>query len=315
MDISIMNDLPFDECHLARLRALGELTIHGDTTSEDQAAARLRSAEIALVDGFKMPLNRLVIESAARLRLLALSSTAFHMVDLKAANERGVKVANVPGYATEAVAEHTIALMLAAVRSIPRGDAAMRAQPFQIDAGNPAHARYLGFELRGKTLGVVGLGAIGSRVAELGLGLGMKVLAYNRTRRPKANVDPVPLDDLLARSDVVSINVALCPETESFISDRELSLMKASAVLINTADGGCVSTDALYRALRDRRILAAGLDVLAEWDEANPLLTLDNVVLSPQAAFWTHEACATLVETLIGNVEAFVGGRPINLVN
>jgi glycerate dehydrogenase len=315
MDISIMCDLALTECHLTRLRDLGELTIYHDTTGEEQAVARLRSAEIALVDGFKTPLNRLVIESATRLRLLALSSTAFHMVDMKAANDRGVKVANVPGYATEAVAEHVVALMLAAVRGIPHCDAAMRARPFQIDAGNPAHKRYLGFELRGRTMGVVGLGAIGGRVAELALGLGMKVLAYNRTRRSKDKVEIVTLDDLMTRSDAISVNLALCPETENFISDRELSLMKPSAVLINTADGRCVNTDALYRALKDRRIFAAGLDVLALSDQASPLLSLDNVVLSPQSAFWTREACATLAEIMVRNVEAFVSGQPINLVN
>ena len=315
MQIAILNDSSFEESHLVRLRELGTLVIHDETTSQEQAVARVKGVEIALVDGFKMPVSRAVIESGARLRLLALNSTAFHMVDLEAANERGVKISSVPGYATEAVAEHAIALMLAVVRSIPRGDAAMRANPFQIDASNRDHERFLGFDLRDKTLGVIGLGAIGTRVAELGLGFGMKVLAYNRSRRSMDGVDLVTLDEVLCRSDVVSVNLALGPDTEDIISDRELSLMKPSAVLINTADGKHVNTRALYRALKERRILAAGLDVLAEWDMTNPLLTLDNIVLSPQSASWTREACANLAELVVSTVEAFARGQPINLVN
>jgi lactate dehydrogenase-like 2-hydroxyacid dehydrogenase len=315
VQIAILNDSSFEENHLARLREVGILTIHDDTTSEEQAVARVRGVEIVLVDGFKVPVNRRVIESSARLRLLALNSTAFHMVDLNAANDRDVKVSNVPGYATEAVAEHAIALMLAVVRVVPLGDAAMRANPFQIDASNQEHKRFLGFELRGKTLGVIGLGAIGSRVAELGLGFGMKVLAYNRSRKPMDSVELATLDDLMSRSDVVSVNLALDPETENIISDRELGLMKSSAVLINTADGKHVNTQALYRALKERRIFAAGLDVIEEWDKTNPLLSLDNIVLSPQSASWTREARANLAELVVRTVEAFACGRPINLVN
>ena len=315
MQIAILNDSSFEATHLARLRDVGTLTIYAETTNEAQAAARVKNVEIALVDGFKMPLNRVVIENGAKLRLLALNSTAFHMVDLNAANDRGVKVANIPGYAAESVAEHAIALMLAVVRAIPLGDAAMRANPFQIDASNHEHKRFLGFELRGKTLGVIGLGAIGSRVAELGLGFGMKVLAYSRNRRPMNSVEHVALDELMRRSDIVSVNLALDSETENIISDRELGLMKPSAVLINTADGRHINTLALYRALKERRIFAAGLDVLAEWDKSNPLLGLDNIVLSPQSASWTREACGNLAEFVVRTVEAFACGRPINLVN
>lgn len=315
MQIAILNDPPFGDTHLARLRGIGKLTIHDDTTNEDQAARRVKGVDIAIVDGFKVPLSRRVIESGAGLRLLVLSSTAFHMVDLDAARERGVRVANIPGYATDAVAEHAIALMLAVVRAIPAGDAAMRAGPFQIDPGNRDHKRFLGIGVRGKTLGVIGLGAIGRRVAELGLGLGMRVLAYNRTPRSMDRVEFVGMDELLGRSDVVSVNLALEPQTENIISERALGLMKPGAVLINTADGRHVDTRALYRALTEGKLLGAGLDVVAEWDRTNPLLGLDNVVLSPSAAAWTVEAGANLAQSMVETVEAFARGRPINLIN
>jgi glyoxylate reductase len=314
VEIAILNDSCFEDTHLERLRLIGRLTVHDETTSEQQACVRLKDVDMALVDGFKFPITKAVIESSTRLQLIVLNSTAFHMVDLAAANHRGVKVANAPDYSTEAVAEHAIALMLAVVRSIPLSDAAMRNSPFQIDPSNREHKQFLGFELRGKTLGVVGLGTIGTRVAELGLALGMKVIAHSRAQKRMDNVEFVVLDDLLRRSDIVSINLALNPQTENIIAGRELGLMKPDSVLINTADGRLVNTLALYQALKERQIAAAGLDVLAEWDSHN-LLSLNNVVLTPQSASWTREASVNLAECVVKTVEAFARGKPINLVN
>ena len=315
MRIVVLNDPSFDEAQLTRLRGVGTLTVYDNTVGEEQAIQRIESADIAVVDGFKLPVNRTVIEKGISLRLLILTSTAFHMVDFKAAAERGVKVANIPGYSTEAVAEHTIALMLAVVRAIPLADQAMRTRPFQIDPGDEAHRRFLGFELRGKTLGIIGLGTIGRRVAKLGLVLGMQVVAFNRSPRLMAHVRLLGLEELLAMSDIVSIHLAVHPETENIISDRELTLMKPSAVLINTAGGELVNADALYRALKERKIAGAGLDVLATWDPTNPLLGLSNIVLSPQSASWTREACVNLAASIVGTIEAFARGRPINIVN
>jgi phosphoglycerate dehydrogenase-like enzyme len=130
-----------------------------------------------------------------------------------------------------------------------------------------------------------------------------------------SNVELVTLDDLLRQSDIVSVNLALDSQTENIIAGRELGLMKPNSVLINTADGKHVNTLALYRALKERQIAAAGLDVLAEWDRHNPLLSLDNVVLTPQSASWTREASANLAECVVGTVEAFAAGKPINLIN
>ena len=162
---------------------------------------------------------------------------------------------------------------------------------------------------------MLGLGSIGIRVAELGLALGMKVVAYNRTPRRLLNVETLDLDEVLKTSDVVSVNLALTPETENIISDRALALMKTSAVLINTARGPHINTQALYAALKDKKIFGAGLDMLAEWDDDNPLLELDNVVLSPHSAWWTQEARTNLADTIVSNVESFVRGESVNLVS
>ena len=314
MNIAILNGGDLNEEQLERLRKLGSVTDHGDTVSESECIERLQGVEIALVDGFRVPLNARVIESADALKLLVVLSTAFNVVDLDAANRKGVKVANVPGFSTEAVAEHAIALMFAVIKRIPLGDREVRKSPFQI-AGTESDGRFLGFEIRGKTLGVIGLGDIGARVAEMGSGLGMNVVAYNRTPRDVPNVEMLSLEALLKTSDVVSVNLALTPETEYIISDETLALMKPTAVLINTAIGTHVNTQALYKALKAKKIFGAGLDLLAEWDESNPLLELDNIVLSPHSAWWTPEALVNFAEIVTDTVEAFANGEPRNLVN
>lgn len=315
MKISILNDSYFEEAHLARLRACGSVSIHVETLTAEDAIVRLRNADIALLDGFKVPISRTIIESARKLRLLVLNSTAFHMVDISAANDRGVKVANIPGYSTEAVAEHAIALMFAVVRALPRANAAIRTKPVKI-TGNIKDDRIpLGYDLQGKTLGLLGLGAIGRRVAELGLGLGMKVVAHNRSPRSVSQVKTIPFDELLRVSDVISTNLSVNEETIGIISDRELTLMKPNAVLINTADAALIDTNALALALADRKIFGAGIDGFANWDSANPLLNFDNVVLCPNTAWWTRETCANQAESVVKTVEAFVKGRPINVVN
>ena len=313
MNIAILSDFSFTEEHIDRLKRLGRLVIYGDTMSEPQSIQRMKGAEVAIV-GDQAPLNNTVLGSADELKLLAIGSTGLDFIDLEFAAAKGIRVAYVPGFSTQAVAEHAIALMFAVIKRIPLGDKKVRERPFEI-SGSQADNQFLGFDVQGKTLGVLGLGSIGTRVAELGLALGMKVVAYNRTPRRLRNVETLDFDEVLKTSDVVSINLALTPETENIISDRALALMKSSAVLVNTARGPHVNTQALYTALKDKKIFGAGLDMLAEWDEDNPLLELDNVVLSPHSAWWTQEARTNLADTIVSNVESFVRGESVNLAS
>ena len=308
-----MNDFSFSEEHIDRLRRLGRLAVYGDTLSEPQSIQRMKGAEIAIV-GDQAPLNNTVLGSADELKLLAIGSTGLDFIDLEFAAAKGIRVAYVPGFSTQAVAEHTIALMFAVIKRIPLGDKKVRERPFEI-SGSEDDNQFLGFDVKGKTLGVLGLGSIGTRVAELGLALGMKVVAYNGTPRRLRNVETLDLDEVLKTSDVVSVNLALTPETENIISDRALALMKSSAVLVNTARGPHINTQALYTALKDKKIFGAGLDMLSEWDEDNPLLELDNVVLSPHSARWTQEARTNLADTIVSNVESFVRGESVNLIS
>ena len=313
MNIAILSEFSFNEGHIDRLRRLGRLAIYDNTLSEPQSIQRMKGAEIAIV-GDQVPLNNTVLGNAGDLKLLAIGTTGLDFIDLEFAAEKGIRVAYVPGFSTQSVAEHTIALMFAVIKRIPLGDKKVRQRPFEI-SGIEGDNQFLGFDVQGKTLGVLGLGAIGTRVAELGLALGMKVVAYNRTPRRLRNVETLDFDEVLKTSDVVSVNLALIPETENIISDRALSLMKSNAVLVNTARGPHVNTQALYTALQEKRIFGAGLDMLAELDEDNPLLELDNVVLSPHSAWWTQEACTNLADTIVSNVESFVRGEFVNLAS
>lgn len=315
MKIAVLNECFFNDKHLEKLKKLGDLTVFKDTKTAGQAIERLKGVDIAIVDCFIAPLDKEVLESTDSLKFLSINSTGYDLVDLNTATQKNIKVANVPGFSTDAVAEHAIALMLAVNRKIPLGDNRVRENPFEIDPGNNSHREFLGFNVRGKTLGIIGLGKIGTRVAELGLGLGMKVIAHNRTWKQMDGVEMVSLEEVLSRSDVVSINLALSPELENLISEKELSMMKPSAILINTARGKHIKTTALYEALKSRRIAGAGIDALAEWDKNNPLLTLENVVLTPHSAFFTQESLENMADIIVSNVESFINGNPQNIVH
>lgn len=315
MNIAILDECFFLDNHLDQLKSLGNLKVYQQTTNEDDLITRLKDVDIAIIDGLFSPLNKRVLESTNNLKFISLNTTGYDGVDLETATQKGIKVSNAPGYATESVAELAIALMLSVIRQIPQADRKMRETPFQIDPADKSQENFMGVNLKDKTLGVVGLGTIGARVAELGQGLGMKVIGFNKHPKVIEGVRMVALDDLLKESDVVSINLALNKETEHIIGERELSLMKEDAIIINTARGAHIETQALYDALKKRRIKGAGLDVLEEWTKDNPLLELDNIVLTPHEAFFTKESLENLANLIIENVESFVKGSPINLVN
>lgn len=316
MNIAILNESYLTDQHLEALKRLGTVTVYESTDTEEKAIERLNGVDLAIADCFICPLTRKVFEASTQLKFIGLNSTAYDLVDTVAAKERGISVSNIPGFSTEAVAEQVFALLLAIARKIPMGDAAMRRSPFQVDpSALQERGHYLGLNLRGKTLGVIGLGSIGQRVAEIGLAFGMKVLGYNRTLKELHGVQLVSLDELLAQSDVVSINLRLTSVTEGILSREKLSLMKPTSILINTARGKHVDEAALFEALSAGRIAGAGLDVLVDWSLQNPLLKLENVVLSPHSGFLTDESLKNAADIIVKNVEAFVAGAPINVVN
>ena len=200
----------------------------------------------------------------------------------------GVTVHTIKGYGDTAVAEHSVALMWAAARDIARMDRGMRAG---------AWVRTEGPQLTGKTIGLVGYGGIGAEVARLAGGMGMQVLAWNRTLKSAPGVQFVALDELLAQSDVVSLHLLLTDETRGFLSAERLAMMRPSAILVNTARGALVDEDAMIAALRAGRLRHAALDVFTEepLPPGHALTTLENVTLSAHSAFRTPEASETLL--------------------
>ncbi len=317
MKIAILNECFLNETHLNRLKTLGEVIAFANTRNENEAIERLKGADIAIIDGFLCPITANIINSTSNLKLIVLPHTGYFMVDLEAANQKGIKVANCPGFSKQAVAEMVIGLMFAVNRKIPLMDRDMRELPFESDPGNiEQQNKYWGFDIKGRTMGILGLGRIGATVAELALGLGMKTVANNRSPKNMDGVEMVSKEELLQRSDVVSINVTSGADTKNLISAKELELMKPNAILINVDQGQQVDTDALLKALTEKRIGGAGLDQVAGLTKDHPLLKLDNVVFTPHAGSSTNESFrVNLPELVVSAVEAFTDGRPKNLAN
>lgn len=275
-------------------------------------------------DGHEAALRQLAREGV---RMLALRSAGFSHVDLQVAAELGVAVGRVPAYSPHAVAEHTLALILALNRKIHRAYNRVR-------EGNFALEGLLGFDMVGKTVGIVGTGEIGSILARIVTGLGCKVLATDPKPSPRCTelgVAYVPIDELLQRSDVITLNCPLTPQTRHLINADAVSRMKPGVTLINTSRGAVVDTRAVLSGLKSGHIGGLGLDVYEEEESlffedrshhAIPddvfarLLTFPNVLITGHQAFFTHEALTAIAETTIGNISQFEDtGAPLHPVS
>lgn len=251
--------------------------------------------EIAIDDHSYMPTD-LVRQCKALKHVVFLGTGAASYMNVAELKDIGVTVHTIKGYGDTAVAEHTIALMMTCCRDLARMDRNIRAGTWQ-----PLE----GMQVLGKTLGIIGLGGIGAEVARIAKGMGMEVIAWNRTPRPDASVPQVKLDELLARADIVSLNLVLNDETRGFIDAAKLARMKKGVILINTARGALVDEAALLDALKSGHIRHAGFDVFHNepLKGDHPLTRLDNVTLSAHAAFRTLEASMTLLRRAIDIVK------------
>ena len=260
MKIVVVDHVYLEKEHIERLKSLGDLKVFDDPPgTASELGDRIDDAAVVIV-GWSH-LTKEIIDSARHLKMISIWATTCHYADLEAAKERGIVVTHVPGYASEAVAEHAFALLLATIRRLVPADKHVREGGFD-------WRPFGGRELAGKTLGVVGTGAIGFRVAELGKAFGMRLLGYdkypNLKRAAEVGLDYADLHALLRESDVVSLNVTLTAETDGMIGRKEIGLMKDGAVLVNTSQGKVVHEKALADALKSGKISAAGLDVFAE---------------------------------------------------
>ena len=292
-----------------QLRKLGDVSIYTERGANDEGELirRIGDAEVVVSLRAYSRFSRRVIDACPSLRMISIWGTGTDNVDHDACRERGIIVTNTPGVNANSVAEQTMALMLAVARQIPVMDKGTRAGEWP---------RAMLVQLEGKTLGVLGLGAIGQRVATLGMAFGMCVLANawrgDDGRAASIGAKYVELDELLRESDFVSVHLRLNPETNGLLSKERLALMKPSAFLINTARGALVDQEALVDALRHGRLAGAGLDVFQQEPipATDPLLALPNVVVTPHNAGTTEEVIALGLGRTVANVEHFLHGTP-----
>lgn len=302
-------DLSWDE-----FAALGELTVY-DRTAQEDAAARIGDAEVVFIN--KVRLTDDIFAACPNLKLVSILATGYNIVDLAAAKRRGITVCNVPGYSTRAVVQMTFALLLEICQQVGLHSGAVHTGRWQTCPDFCFWDRPL-IELDGKTMGIVGYGAIGSAVGTVAQALGMKLLVTARHEKPvPEGARFVSLPELLAQSDVVSLHCPQTPENARMIDAGALAQMKDGAILLNTARGGLLDEQAVADALRSGKLLAAGMDVVsAEPIRAdNPLLTAPNCFLTPHIAWAPLETRRRLQAISAENLRAFLAGKPQNVVN
>lgn len=298
--------------HLDRLERFGEVIVYPDRPTHEQKIERVRDAEVIINSRGAVTWQEDDLGSLTRLRLIVVCAVGTDSIDLRAATAMGVAVSNQPGRTAGVVAEHIFGLMFAVAK---------RAAYQTIELKSGRWTRRENVFLQGKTLGVVGTGNIGSELARLAGAIGMEVVAWTfhpgAERARRLGVRYVGLDELLATADVVSLNVALTDETRGMIGQREIGLMKPGALLVNGGRGALVETDALVRALHSGHLGGAGLDVYETepLPADDPILSCEQVVLTPHMADQTPEGTELLNEGAVDNVIAFLEGNPRNIVN
>ncbi len=286
--------------------------------TEDDLLTEVKEVDVILVVYTKI--TKRIMESAPRLKGIVRYGIGVDNVDVRAATEMGIYVANVPDYCIRTVAEYTFALLLALARKIILADRTVKSASWKIWTQQPAEL--MGVDLEGKVLGLIGMGNIGSAVAIRAKAFGMKVIAYDpyleKDKAELLGVELVDLDALLKNSDFVTIHVPLTSETQGMIGEQELRKMKNTAYLINTSRGPIVKEDALYEALKNKWIAGAALDVYEKEppERDNPLFKLDNTVLTPHIAWYTEEALKRLKRSVAEEAIRILNGMPPkNLVN
>jgi D-3-phosphoglycerate dehydrogenase / 2-oxoglutarate reductase len=316
-------DVTFQAANLFEDRSYKELTSKADTVfkepqSEDELCEFVKDVDAIIVGDF--PITPRVLDSAPTLKLVAKCGVGYDNIDVSYATKRGVFATNVPSVLAGPVAEHAIMLMLSVAKKLVTADEFVRSNKW-----DDFRSLGPGFELSGKTLGIIGFGAIGSRLAEMAKVFRMKVLAFDPFIPPEKirerSAEAVSMEELLRRSDIVSVNVPLSPETKGLVGEKEMRLMKSSAILINTARGKVLDEKALEKALISKWIAAAAIDVFENEppDPKSPLMKLQNITMTPHSAAFTKEATKALWLACVGAAIDVLSGRrpqlPANILN
>ncbi len=304
---------PVHPSGLEMLEAAGVEVDYRPGITQEELKAVVAGYDALIVRG-RTKVSREVIKAGrGRLKAICRAGVGLDNIDLEAAEEAGVAVFNTPEASTEAVAELAVGLMIALARSIPAADRAMK-------EGRWVKKELVGWELRGRTLGIIGFGRIGQRVAEIAHALGMRIIAYRRTRPP--GIEEVlartgarmagSLEEVLREADIITLHVPLTPQTRHMIGRREISMMKDGAIIINTSRGGVIDEEALYEALRSGKLAGAALDVFESEPPSGTslrLAQLPNVVATPHIGGQTEEAQRTASELAARKLLDFFSSR------
>ena len=296
------------------LEEVGEVTIYERTSPQD-VIVRAKDADIVLTN--KVCFGKEELAQLPHLKYIGVTGTGYNVIDVNAAHERGIIVTNVPAYSTDSVAQMVFAHLLTVTN---------RVEHYSIQNRNGKWSSCADFsysdtpltEIAGKTIGILGLGNIGQRVATIALAFGMKVLAM--TSKPASSlmegITKVAFEDLLTQSDILTLHCPLTPETHHIINADSLQMMKPSAILINTGRGPLIDEQAVANALNTNRLFAYCTDVMGNEPPSinNPLLQSPNAYITPHIAWATREARIRLLDIVIDNVKAFVSGKPVNVV-
>ena len=298
------------------LRAIGELQVF-DRTADNQIVERARDAEIVLTT--RTPLPEQMLRQLKETRYIGVLFTGYDVVDTKAARELKITVTNVPTYATASTAEFTFALLLELCHHVGLHAEATRAGEWSRSTDFTFRKTPL-IELAGKTMGIIGLGRIGRRVAEIAMAFEMRVIAADQVRGAVPDWPDFrwhEVDEMLTQADFVSLHCPLLPQTRGIINSKSLALMKPSSFLINASRGPLIVEQDLADALNNGRIAGAAVDVLSSEPSSpdNPLLRAKNCIVTPHIAWATREARTRLLDTAIANLRAFLEGHPVNVVD
>lgn len=295
----------------------GEVTYYANTTAEN-TAVRIGDADIVLSN--KAPLNKTTLANAPNVKLICLLATGYDCVDLEYCKSRGIKVSNVVNYCTPAVAQHTMLLAMMLSEKIAYYDNYVKSGAYSAQ-DRFSHFDRVFHDLDGKTWGIVGMGNIGHKVAELATAFGCRIIFYSASGKSTCTDYPkVDLDTLLRESDIVSLHCPLTDRTRNLINKTAFDKMKKSAILINAARGPVVNNQDLYQALTDEKIMAAGLDVLEKepLEPSNPLSLIKDstkLIITPHMSWASLESRTRMIAEIEKNIEAFLAGKDRNIVN
>ncbi|PXX97106.1 hydroxyacid dehydrogenase [Marinifilum breve] len=314
MKFTILEPIGMTACKYGQLKKefeeLGhELVFFGDRNEDEQELIKRAEGADAIVVS-NIPITKNFINACPNLSMISVAFTGVDHIDMQACNERNILVSNAAGFSNESVAELAIGMILSVYRKIVGGDAMTR---FGGDRGG-----FLGTELNGKTLGIIGAGEIGLRVAEIAKVFNCNVLAYSRSEKSVEGVKFVDKETLLKESDIVSLHVPLTSETKGLMGKDEFKLMKPEAILINTARGPVVDSDALCWALDEHEIAGAAVDVYEKeppLDKEHILFTAPNLIMLPHIAYATNESFEKRIDIVMENIKLWLQGKPRNIMN